>query len=350
MQLTLAKFIATVALIATGVAASDSQHFASSHRRVGRRISRKAVALQARHGNHHHSRPTVTEYYTITQGAVSPSVVTEYVTITSTIPDSSTSAVEPSSTDSSSSTDVSGSTDVSSSTDTSTSTESASSTSSAPVPTASGAVIYAPGSPCGDPGATPDPSATGGPNGSENWLDCGVDGAGWVPPPLTLANIIYKDLAEVLQKDGNPFAACADYLPIFEELSDETGVPTILLASIALQESGCNPSVTGGAGEIGMMQITREKCPETGDCYDAKTNISIGARYFKLMIDQKNGNVAAAMGAYNGWVEGLTIASANNYAICAQHNNLDYLHFVFNAYLQGITPESLQMGIYHNTC
>ncbi|KAG8757194.1 hypothetical protein FRC14_002286 [Serendipita sp. 396] len=337
MQLTLAKFIASLAIIATGVAASDSQHFASNHRLVGRRISRKA--LQARHGNHHHSHSVVTEFHTITQGAGSPSVTTQYVTVTSTIPDASTTTVESASTESSSS-----------SVDSSTFTESPSSSSSAPAPSSSGSVISASGSPCGDPGATPDPSATGGPNGSENWLDCGVDGDGWVPPPLTLSNIIYKDLAEVLKNDGNPFAACADYLPIFEEMSDETGVPTILLASIALQESGCNPSVTGGAGEIGMMQITSEKCPETGDCYDAKTNISIGARYFKLMIDQHEGNVAAAMGAYNGWVTGLTIASANNYAICAQHNNLDYLQFVFNGYLQGISPDTLQMGIYHNTC
>jgi len=133
-------------------------------------------------------------------------------------------------------------------------------------------------------------------------------------------------------------------------MSTETGVPTIFLASIALQESGCNPSVTGGATEIGMMQITPEKCPAEGDCYDADTNIAIGARYFKTVLDLNNGNLAAAMGNYNGWFEGLTVALANNYAVCAQHNNLDYLQNVFNGYLQGMDPSSLNMGIYHNTC
>jgi hypothetical protein len=32
------------------------------------------------------------------------------------------------------------------------------------------------------------------------------------------------------------------------------------LASFAMQESGCNPETVGGAGEQGLMQITREKC------------------------------------------------------------------------------------------
>jgi soluble lytic murein transglycosylase-like protein len=139
---------------------------------------------------------------------------------------------------------------------------------------------------------------------------------------------------------------------MFQDMETSTGIPAIFLASIALQESGCNPTVTGGAGEIGMMQITSEKCPTDGsDCYDAATNISIGASYFKDVIDnQCGGNVACAMGAYNGWYQGLTVAGADNYSTCAQHNNLDYLQNVFNGYLQGVDPASINMGIYHNTC
>jgi hypothetical protein len=217
-------------------------------------------------------------------------------------------------------------------------------------PTNGTAVIQATSPQCGSPNANPDPQPTGGPNGDENWLNCGVDGSGWVPPPVTLDNLIYRDLSVVLQEDGNPFSACSDYLSIFQDMEAQTGVPTIFLASISLQESGCNPNVTGGAGEIGMMQITPEKCPQNGDCYDPTTNIDIGAQYFQTVInDQCNGNVACAMGAYNGWVPGLTVAAANDYSTCAQHNNLDYLEFVFNWYLQGQTPPS-NAGIYHNTC
>jgi soluble lytic murein transglycosylase-like protein len=162
---------------------------------------------------------------------------------------------------------------------------------------------------------------------------------------------VYTDLATVLQRDGNPFAACSPYLSMFETMASETGVPTIFLASIALQESSCNPGVTGGAGEIGMMQITSEKCPTDGsDCFDPMTNIRIGAQYFKTVLDGNSGNLAATMGEYNGWYQGLTTILANNYSTCAQHNNLDYLQNVFNGYLQGINPADLNMGIYHNTC
>jgi hypothetical protein len=268
-------------------------------------------------------------------------MVTVYTTITS------TPAAAPSPTDANS-------TDTS--TDGTTPTTTADGSSPSPSggvngPSNGGVVIQATGGQCGDPNANPDPQPTSGPNGDENWLNCGVDGSGWVPPPVTLDNLVYRNLSDVLQQDGNPFSACAPYLSMFEDMEAQTGVPTIFLASISLQESGCSPDVTGGAGEIGMMQITSEKCPTDGsDCYDPETNISIGSQYFKTVItDQCSGNVACAMGAYNGWVPGLTYAAANAYSTCAQHNNLDYLEFVFNWYLQGQSPPS-DAGIYHNTC
>lgn len=47
-------------------------------------------------------------------------------------------------------------------------------------------------------------------------------------------------------------------------------VPPILLASIALQESSCNPSTVGGNGEQGLMQLTVDKCGGApgGNCQD----------------------------------------------------------------------------------
>lgn len=103
-----------------------------------------------------------------------------------------------------------------------------------------------------------------------------------MPPPVTLSNIIYKDFSMILQKRGNPFKPCKPYLSMFEDMANETGLPTILLASIALQESGCDPNQTGGAGEIGMMQVTSEKCPPNKNCYDAA--VSEPATYFCLIF------------------------------------------------------------------
>lgn len=323
----------------------------------GRRLSRKA----RRHGNHG-GTTTMTTYTTISSdipaasetgsctndGSDATTTVTEYITITqgTDVPTATESAPAETTPVDSSSSDSSAPTDSSS-------TETPSSTESSPQPTATGhsGVIQAYSEQCGSPNGTEQPTATGGPNGDENWLNCGVDGNGWSPPPVTLQNLVYMDLATVLQNDGNPFAPCSPYLSMFETMASETGVPTIFLASIALQESSCQPGVTGGAGEIGMMQITSEKCPTDGsDCYDAMTNIRIGAQYFKTVLDNNNGNLAATMGEYNGWYQGLTTTLANNYATCAQHNNLDYLQNVFNGYLQGVNPSDLGMGIYHNTC
>ena len=47
-------------------------------------------------------------------------------------------------------------------------------------------------------------------------------------------------------------------------------VPAIMIASFALQESNCNPDTIGGAGEQGLMQLTKDKCGAApdGNCRD----------------------------------------------------------------------------------
>jgi len=200
--------------------------------------------------------------------------------------------------------------------------------------------------PCGPSGATADPTSQGGPNGGEMWLNCGITGGGWNPPPITKDNMIYISLSDALNKPGSPFGSCSPYVGSFNNYEQQTGIPAILLASIALQESGCNPGAIGPNGEIGMMQITPDKCE--GDCSDADNNIGIGARYFAGVVASSGGNLISAMGQYNGWFPGMTEADANNHPSCGSRNNLDYLQDVFNGYCQGVDPSSLNMGIFFN--
>jgi soluble lytic murein transglycosylase-like protein len=145
---------------------------------------------------------------------------------------------------------------------------------------------------------------------------------------------------------GNPFGPCQDLVGSFNSWGGQTGIPAILLASIAMQESTCNPGATGPNGEIGLMQITPDKCQ--GNCWDAYTNIGIGAQYLKSRIDANGGNLAQAMGEYNGWFPGMTEYDANNKGSCGARNNLDYLQHVFNGYCQGVDPNVLQMGTFNN--
>lgn len=66
-------------------------------------------------------------------------------------------------------------------------------------------------------------------------------------------------------------------MPVFEKVGADTGLPAILLASFALQESTCNPNTMGGGGEVGLMQITPDKCGgrSAAACRDPEFNVSL---------------------------------------------------------------------------
>jgi len=106
---------------------------------------------------------------------------------------------------------------------------------------------------------------TSGPNGSIDWLNCGINAGGWNPPFIRIENVITQSLSSALNSGSSPFKACAPYVWIFEKYGGQFNIPPIILASFAMQESSCNPNTVGGAGEQGLMQITREKCGGLSD-------------------------------------------------------------------------------------
>lgn len=114
---------------------------------------------------------------------------------------------------------------------------------------------------CGWSGATDDH-----PNGSEDWLNCGVNGGGWSPPHVTIDQLIATELDST-----GVFAPCAPYIEKFKQYGNEFNIYPIMLASFAMQESTCNPSVTGGGGEAGLMQIAPPNW-EAGQEWVSKTH------------------------------------------------------------------------------
>lgn len=83
-----------------------------------------------------------------------------------------------------------------------------------------------------------------------------------------------------------------------------------LVAAIAMQESGFNPKATSPVGAMGMMQIM----PATGrsiasgveypnfttdKLYDPDVSIQFGTWYIHVLKEKYNGNVTAALAAYN---------------------------------------------------
>jgi soluble lytic murein transglycosylase-like protein len=84
------------------------------------------------------------------------------------------------------------------------------------------------------------------------------------------------------------------------------GVPTWFAMKIAKVESGYNPMVTGGAGEIGVFQL---KCQTArgigyhGSCsglYNASTNVQYGLRYLSMAVKSSHGNLRLAASKHNG--------------------------------------------------
>ncbi|KAL0576293.1 hypothetical protein V5O48_005702 [Marasmius crinis-equi] len=206
---------------------------------------------------------------------------------------------------------------------------------------------------CGHVGATSSITSDAGPNGAMGWINCGIDGSGWRPQNVQVGDLKVVDLSAALQDSNSPFTACAPYIDKFVQYGNQYGVPPILMASFAMQESTCNPSTVGGAGEVGLMQITPDKCGGApgGNCFDPDFNIQTATAYFKGVLDGCGGNVFQAIGQYNGWQPGMTIASATAAAgtsCCRCQNNLDYLFQMVNGWMQNVSPYARHLGKYFN--
>lgn len=85
------------------------------------------------------------------------------------------------------------------------------------------------------------------------------------------------------------FRIPAEYAPIIEQASRETGIPAAVIAAKIKRESGFDPNARGKAGEVGIAQVRPSTArdpgfgldPEAGDLRDPRVNIPFGARYLK---------------------------------------------------------------------
>lgn len=113
-----------------------------------------------------------------------------------------------------------------------------------------------------------------------------------------------------------------------------------MLAAIALQESSCLPWAVGGIGEQGLMQLLGPTCngAPNGNCQDVEFNIRRGAQFLRERLDEHNGSILTALGAYNGWRVGITageVYQMKDSGRCLAQPNLDYMHQMLNGWLQG---------------
>lgn len=195
---------------------------------------------------------------------------------------------------------------------------------------------------CPSVNASAKTTETTGPNGSLFFLTCGISdtdqyNGGWSPPTIRFDQLVVNaDFSSVQAVSSSVFRPCAPFYDIFRNASADIGVPSVLLAAFAMQESGCNPYATGAGGSAGLLQLSPDKCTNS-NCYDPWANIYIGARYLKSLLDA-DPNIVQAVGNWNGWYKGMTFANVRSALDwnCYAQQNLDYLQQYFNGWLQDI--------------
>jgi len=196
---------------------------------------------------------------------------------------------------------------------------------------------------CGSPDASPTSDERTGPNGSIDWLNCGISKSNpnsqWNAPTLKISDIVVKELTA----DG-VFAPCAPFFDMFHAAAKKYDIPAIFIASFAMQESTCQPDAKGDNGHAyGLMQIV-DKCDgaPNGNCLDPAFNIDRGTSYFRSVLDQFDGNLLHAIGQYNGWPVDMSYSHATAAAYtscCVCQNNLDYMHQMLNLWMQGLNGQ-----------
>jgi hypothetical protein len=106
-------------------------------------------------------------------------------------------------------------------------------------------------------GATPDVRQGSGPNGAEDWFNTGMDGNGWNPPYMGVADVIHISLNEFYSQAGQ---GCSQFDGYFQAAASQYNIDPVFYAVIAMQESSCDATATGPTP--GLMQVACENYVE----------------------------------------------------------------------------------------
>lgn len=90
------------------------------------------------------------------------------------------------------------------------------------------------------------------------------------------------------------------YQPLFESAGQTYGVSPVLLAAVAKQESGFNPTAQSGAGALGLMQLMPATAAGLGVApLDPASAIDGAAQLLSSYLTNYGGSVPLALAAYN---------------------------------------------------
>ena len=114
-----------------------------------------------------------------------------------------------------------------------------------------------------------------------------------VRPGTLLGNIYYRRYFETAGALDNPlghddYQRFSRYAPLFRKYGAMYDIDWMLLAAVAYQESGMNPTRRSPRGAVGLMQVlpsTARTVLGIADCLPLENNIHAGAKYLAHLRD-----------------------------------------------------------------
>lgn len=87
---------------------------------------------------------------------------------------------------------------------------------------------------------------------------------------------------------------------LIRQMAARYGVDPALALAVARNESGFNQSAESPKGAIGVFQLMPPTASDMGvDPYDLEQNVEGGVKYLRLLLNRYDGDVPAALAAYN---------------------------------------------------
>ena len=142
-------------------------------------------------------------------------------------------------------------------------------------------------------------------------------------PTLALATASVAAAVPVAPLSARPAAGSAPYRQLAIEEAAKAGLPYALVDAVMKIESGYDPSVVGGVGEIGLMQVRPGTAAMLGfkglpgQLADPATNIHYGAAYLGQAWHMTKGDVCRTLMKYRAGT-GEELMSALSVSYCAR--------------------------------